>query len=253
MSLFRPCIDIHQGQVKQIVGGSLIAGEAQENFVSDLSAADYAKMYQRDQLEGGHVIMLGAGNQQAAEQALAAWPAALQVGGGINLENAKYWLDKGASKVIVTSALFNESQLNREVLMKLSESIGKDKLVIDLSCRRNPDSSEGWVVTTNRWQTLTQIAINEENLDYLAKYCDEFLIHAADVEGLKQGADLELVSYLAEFSPIMTTYAGGIHNIEELKAFEHACQGKLDYTIGSALDIFGGEISYTQLVANHKA
>ncbi len=250
MSLFRPCIDIHQGKVKQIVGGSLVANQAQENFVSDLSAADYAHMYKRDNLQGAHVIMLGSdmSNQEAAQKALQAWPQALQIGGGINIDNAIYWLEQGASKVIVTSALFNGAELNQEVLIQLSELVGKDRLVIDLSCRRCPQSKQGWVVTTNRWQTLTNLAITEQSLTELAQYCDEFLIHAADVEGLKQGADLALVEFLAQFSPITTTYAGGIHSLDELHAFEEACQGKLDYTIGSALDIFGGEISYQSLV-----
>ena len=252
MSLFRPCIDIHKGQVKQIVGGSLIADKAQENFVSDLSAANYAAMYKKDGLEGAHVIMLGPGNQEAAKQALAAWPESLQIGGGINADNAQYWLTQGASKVIVTSALFNEAQLNRENLIEISKLVGKDRLVIDLSCRRNLISKQGWVVTTNRWQTLTELEITADSLADLAQYCDEFLIHAADVEGLKQGADLELVKFLADNSPITTTYAGGIHSIVELDTFITACSGKLDYTIGSALDIFGGEISYKSLVDKNK-
>ncbi len=254
MSLFRPCIDIHQGQVKQIVGGSLVADQAQENFVSELSAGDYAKMYQRDGLNGAHVIMLGSdkANKEAAQQALSAWPKALQIGGGINLENARYWLEQGASKVIVTSVLFNGAELNRNHLIKLSELVGKDKLVIDLSCRRDHQSGSGWVVTTNRWQTLTNLAITAQSLIDLSEYCDEFLVHAADVEGLKQGADLELVQFLAQHSPIPTTYAGGIHSLAELDAFEQACQGKLDYTIGSALDIFGGEINYQSLVEKNQ-
>lgn len=245
---FRPCIDLHQGKVKQIVGGSLQdSGPCRENFVSDLGAGDYALRYRKDQLSGGHVIKLGPGNDEAAKEALASWPGGLQVGGGMNPENSQEWLDAGASHIIVTSCLFDAAgHFLPDVLESLSRRIGPERLVIDLSCRR---TGSVWTVAMNRWQTLTNLVLNHRTLDQLAGYCAEFLIHAADVEGLCQGFDRELVSFLADWGQLPVTYAGGVSNMAELTEFSELSKGRLDVTIGSALDIFGGSgFRYDSLV-----
>jgi phosphoribosylformimino-5-aminoimidazole carboxamide ribotide isomerase len=247
--VFRPCIDLHEGKVKQIVGGSLDAGPGrlQTNFVSDHPAAWYAELYQRDGLKGGHVIMLGPGNDTEARAALLAYPGGLQIGGGVNLDNARAWLDAGASHVIVTSRVFREGQVDWERLAQLVEVIGKARLVLDLSCRRR---GEGYVVVTDRWQKFTDLALSRESLEKLAAWCAEFLIHAVDVEGLCRGIDQELVSSLGQWSPIPTTYAGGASSLADLEAVTRLGQGRIDLTIGSALDIFGGSgVRYTDLVA----
>jgi phosphoribosylformimino-5-aminoimidazole carboxamide ribotide isomerase len=237
--VFRPCIDLHEGKVKQIVGGTLGAGPGrlQTNFVSDRPAAWYAKLYQRDGLKGGHVIMLGPGNDTEARAALRAYPGGLQIGGGVNLDNARAWLDAGASHVIVTSWLFRGGQVVWERLVQLGEAIGKARLVLDLSCRRR---GEDYFVVTDRWRMFTDLAISRESLDKLSAWCAEFLIHAVDVEGQCCGIDQELVSKLGQWSPIPTTYAGGASSLADLEAVTRLGQGRIDLTIGSALDIFGG-------------
>jgi len=250
MTRFRPCIDLHQGVVKQIVGGSLRdhgAGPV-ENFVSDQSAAWFAAMFRADQLAGGHVIRLGPGNDTAARNALAAWPGGLQLGGGITPANAVSWLDAGASHVIVTSALFDpHGRFLTESLDALVRSVGPDKLVIDLSCRRTGD---GWAVAMNRWQTLTDLHITPATLDRLAPHCAEFLIHAADVEGLCRGIDADLVALLGAWGKIPVTYAGGAATMDDVRLVETVGQGKVDVTVGSALDLFGGAgLCYRDLVA----
>ena len=249
MTRFRPCIDLHQGKVKQIVGGSLKdEGEGPtENFVAENPPEWFATQFRDDQLTGGHVIKLGPGNDEAARAALGAWPGGLQIGGGIKAENAAEWLDAGASHVIVTSALFDsEAKFQQSVLDELIKVIGKDKLVIDLSCRRQ---NEGWVVAMNRWQTLTDLALTHETLDGLAPYCDEFLIHAADVEGLCNGIDEKLVELLGKWGKIPVTYAGGATRMDELEAIHSCSHGRVDVTVGSALDLFGGNsLSYQDLV-----
>jgi len=247
--MFRPCIDLHEGKVKQIVGGSLSedAAALRTNFVSDRPAAWYAKLYRRDGLKGGHVIMLGAGNEAAARAALAAFPGGLQIGGGINADNARNWLDAGASHVIVTSWLFQNGQLDMTRLVELSKAIGRERLVVDLSCRRRADE---YFVVTDRWQTFTKLTISQVTLEKLAGYCAEFLIHAADVEGICQGVDLELVQKLGYWSPLPTTYAGGARSLADLEEVTRVGQGKIDLTIGSALDIFGGHgVRYEDVVA----
>ena len=250
MTRFRPCIDLHQGKVKQIVGGSLRDDGAGplENFVSDKAPAWFAETFRADQLTGGHVIKLGPGNDEAARQALSAWPGGLQIGGGITADNATTWLDAGASHVIVTSALFDaEGNFLSEVLDLLVKSIGADKLVIDLSCRR---TSSGWTVAMNRWQTLTEMDVTHATLDRLAPFCSEFLIHAADVEGLCRGIDADLVGLLGSWGKIPLTYAGGAATMDDLRLVENAGQGRVDVTVGSALDLFGGKgLRYKDLVA----
>ena len=235
--MFRPCIDLHEGKVKQIVGGSLSDAGARTNFVSEQSAAWFAELYRRDDLRGGHVIMLGAGNESEARAALKTFPGGLQIGGGINADNARGWLDAGASHVIVTSWVFREGRVDWARLDELVKTIGKEKLVLDLSCRKR---GEDYFVVTDRWQKFTELVVNAETLQKFSTYCDEFLIHAVDVEGLCRGIDGELVAKLGAWSPIPMTYAGGANSLADLEAVTKLGQGKVDLTIGSALDIFGG-------------
>lgn len=237
MTLFRPCIDLHDGAVKQIVGGSLQGDNATTNFVSENNAGYYAALYQQHQLTGGHIISLGGGNQEAAQQALAAWPGGMQYGGGVTFDNAHDYLAMGAAQVIVTSWLFEEKQFSWARLEQLADQIGPQQLVLDLSCRR---VAGGWQIASDRWQTITNTAITAEVLRSLSSYCCEFLIHAADVEGLQQGIDSELVTLLGHESPLPTTYAGGARSLADLEKVHTLSNGRVDLTIGSALDIFGG-------------
>lgn len=247
---FRPCIDLHEGRVKQIVGGTLDSStEAlRTNFVSDRPASWFAARYAEDRLRGGHVIQLGPGNTEAACDALAAYPGGLQLGGGITAENAAGWLEAGASHVIATSFLFDrEGRFQDDRLAQLLAKTGRERLVIDLSCRRR---EAGWIVAMNRWQTLTDLAITPETLDALAGSCDEFLIHAADVEGKCQGIDGDLVSLLGSWGKIPMTYAGGASTFADLELVDRLGGGKVDLTIGSALDLFGGSgVCYADCVA----
>ncbi|KAJ8481738.1 hypothetical protein ONZ51_g5824 [Trametes cubensis] len=243
-SVFRPCIDLHNGEVKQIVGGTLHEDDSDEsrlktNFVASHPSPYYAELYKKHNLEGGHVIKLGPGNDQAAKEALAAWPGHLQVGGGITAENAREWLDAGASKVIVTSYLFPEGKFSLERLKAVCSAVGKDRLVVDVSCRKRGDK---WLVAMNKWQTITDMEVCKESLDLLAEHCSEFLIHAADVEGLCQGIDEELVKKLGEWASIPTTYAGGAKSVADLELVDRLSNGKVDLTYGSSLDIFGGSL-----------
>lgn len=237
MTQFRPCIDLHDGQVKQIVGGSLNDQGATTNFVSTHDSAYYANLYREHNLTGGHVIALGAGNEQAALAALKSWPNGLQFGGGVNKENAARYLENGASHVIVTSALFEHNEFSFQRLEAIKQEIGKDKLILDLSCRR---TNQGWQIATNRWQTITPTIIDATTLKELSKHCAEFLIHAADVEGLQGGIDENLVSFLGQHAYVPITYAGGARSLNDLKLVDKLSNGKVDLTIGSALDIFGG-------------
>lgn len=251
--MFRPCIDLHNGQVKQIVGGTLTddGGGLKTNFVSERSSAWYAELYRKDGLKGGHVIQLGTGNEQAAREALAAYPGGLQIGGGIHADNALDFLEAGASHVIVTSWIFEGPILRRDHLDALTETVGPDRLVLDLSCRLRDGS---YYVVTNRWQTFTDLVLSKSVLDDLASYCDEFLVHGVDVEGLCAGVDLDLVKKLADWSPVPVTYAGGARSLEDLQLVHEASEGKVDLTIGSALDIFGGKgITYQSAVAFNKS
>ena len=237
MTLFRPCIDLHAGKVKQIVGGSLTDSGADTNFISQHSADFYAKLYREANLHGGHVIGLGPGNEAAAKQALRAWAKGLQYGGGITPNNARDYLNAGASHVIVTSFLFDQEQFSWERLQELVNVVGKEQLVIDLSCRK---TEKGWNIATNRWQTVTDTVISERTLAQLSEYCAEFLIHAADVEGLQQGIDEPLVQFLGQYCPIPVTYAGGARDLADLARVKQLSSQRVDLTIGSALDIFGG-------------
>ncbi|HAT10577.1 MAG TPA: phosphoribosylformimino-5-aminoimidazole carboxamide ribotide isomerase [Planctomycetes bacterium] len=248
MSLFRPCIDLHAGVVKQIVGGTLRDdGTApRENFVASQPPEHFAALYRRDGLRGGHVIKLGPGNEAAARAALAAWPDGLHIGGGIDAANAKDWIAAGAEKVIVTSWLFPDARFAPERLQALTAAVGRERLVIDLSCRRK---AGGWMVAIDRWQRVTGFAVDEANLTRMASACSELLIHAADVEGLCNGIDEELVERLGRWSPIPVTYAGGARSVADLALVERLAP-RLDVTIGSALDIFGGSgVTYADCVA----
>jgi len=246
---FRPCIDLHAGQVKQIVGGSLQdSGQGlRTNFVAEHPPAYFAARYRADGLTGGHVIKLGPGNDEAARAALAAWPNGLHVGGGITGANAAEWLAAGAEKVIVTSWLFPDGHFDRERLRTLSAAIGRDRLVVDLSCR---GSAGTWFIAIDRWQRITDVRIEAEFLKEVAHYCSEFLIHAADVEGLCQGIDEDLVTALGKWSPIPCVYAGGGRTLADLELVERLSAGRVDLTFGSALDIFGGSgVRYDECVA----
>lgn len=239
--------------MKQIVGGSLTddASTLRTNFVSERPASWYADLYKKDGLRGGHVIMLGAGNESAAREALRVFPGGLQIGGGINLENAPGWLEAGASHVIVTSWVFCDGILDDNRLKSLVQRVGKNRLVLDLSCRRKGDE---YFVVTDRWQKFTKLALSRETLETLAESCSEFLIHAADVEGLCRGVDLELVAKLAEWTTLPTTYAGGARFLHDLEEVSRLGKNKVDLTIGSALDIFGGTgVTYREVVEYNRS
>lgn len=247
---FRPCIDIHNGKVKQIVGDSLRdrGDMVLTNFASDYNADFYAELYKRDRLTGGHVILLNAKTSEYYEatkaqamSALRTYRGGLQIGGGITADNAAEYLKAGASHVVVTSYVFKDGEIHWPNLKKLVAAVGREHVVLDLSCRKK---DEKYYVVTDRWQTFTNVEVNSQLLDDMAEYCDEFLVHGVDVEGKSSGVELELVKILAEWDRIPITYAGGIGSLKDLQEFEEACGGKLDFTIGSALDLFGGSIPY---------
>lgn len=246
---FRPCIDLHGGKVKQIVGSSLRddgAGLA-TNFVSQKPPRYYAELYHRDGLKGAHVIMLGSGNEEAAREALAAAPGELQIGGGITPANAAQWLEAGAAQVIVTSWLFENGDFSPRRLEEICRAVPRERLVLDLSCR--PVDGR-YVVACDRWQHLTSLQLDEKTFNELAGVCCEFLIHAVAVEGCQSGIDRRLVELLAAECPLPCTYAGGIHSMEDIRIIGETGQGKIDFTVGSALDIFGGTaLKYDELKA----
>lgn len=242
---FRPCIDLHAGKVKQIVGETLNSGSVTENFVSAHSSSYFAQMFQRDQLTGGHIIMLGPNNEEAALEALRAYPKGLQIGGGITCDNALQYLEAGATHIIVTSFIFRDGKLHEQNLLDIVALVGKEQLVIDLSCKEKDGK---WYVVTNQWKQFSDFEVNHENIAYLEQYCDEFLIHAVDVEGKQSGIQESLVRDLANWTIIPTTYAGGARSIADLELFHTISQGGLDITVGSALDIFGGKQSYEEVV-----
>lgn len=250
---FLPCIDIHNGKVKQIVGGSLKdeGNQADTNFTSEQGADFFAGLYQKDDLKGGHMILLNSkdseyyeATKEQAFRALRAYPLGLQVGGGITASNAGEYIEAGASHVIVTSYVFQNGEIIWENLERLREAVGKEKVVIDLSCRKKED---GYYIVTNRWQTFTNIQLTCEVLERLSEYCDEFLVHGVDVEGKASGVEKELVKMLGAWKKIPITYAGGIGSEKDLEEFEKLSGKNLDFTIGSALDLFGGCMSYKDI------
>jgi phosphoribosylformimino-5-aminoimidazole carboxamide ribotide isomerase len=251
---FRPCIDIHNGKVKQIVGGTLKdAGDrASENFVSEQDAAFYAEFYKKDGIRGGHIILLNSVDSEYYEKtkeqaflALRTYPGGLQVGGGITPDNAAEYLEAGASHVIVTSYVFRNGQVNMEHLQRLVDAVGREHLVLDLSCRRKGDD---YYIVTDRWQKFTDVCLTPEVLDELAGYCSEFLIHAVDVEGKARGIERPLVQMLGDWSGLPVTYAGGVGSFADLQELKTLGQGHLNVTIGSALDLFGGTMKYEEVV-----
>jgi len=251
--MFRPCIDLHEGHVKQIVGGSLgdSPGQLRTNYVSDRAASWFAELYKRDGLTGGHVIQLGPGCETEARSALAAYPGGLQIGGGVNLDNAPGWLEAGASHVIVTSWVFREGRVDWDRLNSLVKAIGRTRLVLDLSCRKRYGK---YYVVTDRWQKFTQLEVTRETLQTFGQHCAEFLIHAVDVEGLCQGIDGELVRQLGRWTSLPMTYAGGAKSLEDLETVTRLGGGHVHLTIGSALDIFGGTgVRYADAVAFNRA
>ena len=251
---FRPCIDIHNGAVKQIVGGSLtdIGNQAKENFVSKYDAAFYAGLYRKYDLKGGHIILLN--NKQSeffeatkaqAMEALKNYPGGLMIGGGIDADNAAKYINAGASHVIVTSYVFKDGEVNISNLKKLVNAVGKEHVVVDLSCRK----IEGeYRIMTDRWQKASNVILNHETLNYFKDYCDEFLIHAVDVEGKSQGIEAELVQLLGDWGQIPMTYAGGVHDFYDLELLRGLGRGKIDVTIGSALDLFGGSMEFEKVL-----
>lgn len=251
---FRPCIDIHNGKVKQIVGGSLTdaGNRARENFVSGQDAGFYARFYKRDGIRGGHIILLNKEGSEYYEEtrrqallALREYPGGLQVGGGIKRENAAAYLKAGASHVIVTSYVFRDGQVDYENLLKLEAEVGKEHLVLDLSCRRK---GEAYYIVTDRWQKFTDVALGEKVLTELSGHCAEFLVHAVDVEGKAGGIEDALVSLLGAFDGIPVTYAGGVGSFSDLRKLKELGRGRLNVTIGSALDLFGGEMKYEEVL-----
>lgn len=251
---FRPCIDIHNGKVKQIVGGSIAdkGDYAAENFVSDMTAGDYARLYQERGIYGGHVILLNSHDSEfyqadieQAKLALTQFPGGLQIGGGITAENAPEFIAMGASHVIVTSYIFENGEISMNRLKQLVNAVGEKHIVLDLSCRKRDDS---YYIVTNRWQTFTSQKVEPHLFHMLGKYCDEFLIHAVDVEGKKTGLDLTLVDILAEYEGNAVTYAGGISSFDDLEKLRKHGKNRINFTIGSALDLFGGELSFEEVV-----
>lgn len=251
---FRPCIDIHNGKVKQIVGGSLRdeANAASENFVSQQDAAFYADFYKKNQIQGGHIILLNPAGSEYYEAtkaqamaALGAYPGGLQVGGGIHADNAGEYLDAGASHVIVTSYVFKDGKIKYDHLKKLVSSVGKEKLVLDLSCRKKDGV---YYIVTDRWQNYTEVELNADTLEELAAYCDEFLIHAVDVEGKASGIEEQVAAMLGEWGKIPITYAGGVHNFEDLEKLKRLGRDRVNVTIGSALDLFGGNMKFKEVI-----
>ncbi len=252
---FRPCIDIHNGKVKQIVGGSLVdlGDQAEENFVSEQNGDFYASLYKEHGLTGGHIIILNPAGSKYYEEdvhqaslALGAYPGGLQIGGGMTAENAGRFLEMGASHIIVTSYVFKDGKIDYDHLEKIVEAVGKDHLVLDLSCRKRDGK---YYIVTDRWQKFTDVVLDEETLDYFSSFCDEFLIHAVDVEGKASGIECELAKLLGDWNKIPITYAGGVRSEEDLSMLKSLGYGKIDVTIGSALDLFGGDMKFERVLS----
>lgn len=255
---FRPCIDIHNGKVKQIVGGSLLdeQNQAKENFVSEQDAAWFAKMYEEKGLKGGHIILLNPvsseyyeATKKQAVLALGAYPKGMQIGGGITAENAAEYLEAGASHVIVTSYVFKDGKIHYENLEKLKKEVGSEHIVIDLSCRRKEDE---YYIVTDRWQKYTETKLTEDTMEFFADYCDEFLVHAVDVEGKAGGIEENVAGLLGSWGKKPVTYAGGVHSFTDLDVLKKLGQDRVDVTIGSALDIFGGTMKFEDVLGYMK-
>lgn len=255
---FRPCIDIHNGKVKQIVGSTLrdAGNHAADNFVSDLDGDYYGTLYKEAKLPGGHIILLNPKGSEyyledirQAKLALQAFPGGLQIGGGMDLSNVRECIDLGATHVIVTSYVFSEGKINLERLEALERAVGKEHLVLDVSCRKKPDGK--YYIVTDRWQRFTEVELTISALEWLGAYCDEFLVHGVDVEGKASGIDQELVELLGRWRGQTITYAGGIRGMRDIEQIEKYGEGRLDFTVGSALDLFGGDISFQTLAGKY--
>lgn len=251
---FRPCIDIHNGKVKQIVGGSLLdqGDYAKDNYVSEKNGDYYANLYKEAGLSGGHIILLNKGDSQYYEEdvrqaclALNAYPGGLQIGGGMTDHNARFFLEQGASHIIVTSFVFRDGRIDYENLEKIAAVTGKEHLVLDLSCRKKGDA---YYIVTDRWQKFTDVQLTPAVLDELSSYCDEFLIHAVDVEGKSSGIETQIASMLGTWDGIPVTYAGGVGSFEDLHLLKTLGKDKVDVTIGSALDLFGGKMAFEEVL-----
>lgn len=255
---FRPCIDIHNGQVKQIVGSSIndSSDSVKENFVAKNDSSYFATLYKEYNLRGGHVILLNSkeseyyeATKKEAFKALSTYPNGLQVGGGITDANAKEFIDAGASHVIVTSFGFNDGKICYDNLERLKNAVGKEHVVLDVSCRKNKAlNDDNYYIVTNRWQTFTDAKVDDSLLLELSKYCDEFLVHAVDVEGKGSGIEKNVIEILKK-SPIPVTYAGGISTLEDIEYIKETSDGLINITIGTALDIFGGNLKLTEVLA----
>lgn len=254
---FRPCIDIHNGKVKQIVGGSLADRNnvASENFVSEYGADFYARLYKEKGLIGGHIIILNSSDSEYYEadrrqafSALREYEGGLHIGGGVTADNAIEYIEKGASHVIVTSYVFKNGEVNYSNLDKLVSAVGKERIVLDLSCRKRDGE---YYVVTDRWQKFTDLKLSPQVLDKLSSCCDEFLIHAVDVEGKANGVEESLAEMLGKWGKMPVTYAGGIGSYSDLDKLKSLGGGRLDFTVGSALDIFGGSLDFEKIVQYH--
>ena len=173
----------------------------------------------------------------------------MQIGGGITPESAGKYLEAGASHVIVTSYVFRDGELDQPRLDEMVAAVGKERLVLDLSCRKGADGD--YYVVTDRWQNFTSLRVDAPTLASLAAYCDEFLVHGVDVEGLQTGLELPLLELLGAHAPIPVTYAGGARSLEDCKTVARLGQGRVGLTIGSALDIFGGALPFADVVDWH--
>ena len=254
---FRPCIDIHNGKVKQIVGSSLTDSDnkATENFVADSNASFFACLYKKHNLKGGHIILLNPVGSEYYEatkaqalDALKAFPGGMQIGGGITPDTAKEFLDAGATHVIVTSYVFKDGMIKYDNLKAICDAVGKERLVLDLSCKKTAD---GYKVVTDRWQKMSDVIVDLKLLESLSNYCDEYLVHAVDVEGKNSGIEEDLVRMLAKYDGKPITYAGGVHSYEDIKLLKTLGKDKINMTIGSALDLFGGSLSFEEVLQNY--
>ncbi|MCR4763330.1 MAG: phosphoribosylformimino-5-aminoimidazole carboxamide ribotide isomerase [Lachnospiraceae bacterium] len=255
---FRPCIDIHNGQVKQIIGDSLRdEGDAAiDNFVSEHSAGYYAALFQRKNISGGHIVLLNKqdspqyeATKKQALDALSVWPGGMQLGGGVNADNAEFWLNAGASHVVVTTYAFTDGKINFEHLEALRSAVGAEHVVLDVSCKKKEKNSNHYFIVTDRWQHITDVELNLKTLEMLSAYCDEFLIHAADVEGRQRGIEAGVVEILGEYEGRPMVYAGGVRAAADISRIKLLGRNRLDVTIGSALELFGGSLSLDEVIA----
>lgn len=250
---FRPCIDIHNGHVVQIVGSSLRDenDSAQNNFVSEKDSAYYANLYKEHGLSGGHIIILNGKDSEYYEatkaeavKALQTYKGGMQIGGGITDKNAEEYILAGASHIIVTSYVFSDGKICYNNLNRLNSAVGREHICLDVSCRMRNGK---YYVVTDRWQRFTDVVLDENLIVSLSEYCDELLVHAVDVEGRKAGINATIAGIL-EKSPIPVTYAGGISSLDDIAKIRSIGNNKIDFTIGTALNIFGGDLDLMEVI-----